>query len=91
MNVKDGDRLAAIAILEPSPNGNGEDADTVIAEADGEADQDPALAAVLPTHEEVEGSLVVADGDLEEELDPADDEELIADTDADSAEEPEHS
>ncbi len=44
MNLREGDRLAAIALLEPSPNGNGDDnGHTVVAEGDEE------LLAVLPT------------------------------------------
>jgi DNA gyrase subunit A len=43
MNLREGDRLAAIALLEPSPNGNGDDnGHTVIADGDEE------LLAVLP-------------------------------------------
>jgi DNA gyrase subunit A len=85
MNLRDGDRLAAIAILEPSPNGNGDDpADLEDAEADtedSEAVDDEALAA-LPSQSDVEASEAEAnaqdgddsDEDDDESLDPDDDE-----------------
>ena len=44
MNLREGDRLAAIALLEPSPNGNGDDnGHGVNAEGDEE------ILAALPT------------------------------------------
>jgi DNA gyrase subunit A len=72
MNVKDGDRVAAIAILEPSTNGNGDDdPDHVLAEEPLDAE---ALASAIPTTEAVEAEL-----SSEEE-----DEELVVDTDDDA-------
>src|SRR5581483_6736854 len=61
MNLRDGDRLAAMAILEPSPNGNGDepgDGEVVLGEEvvdDVEVVDEDALAA-LPTDSEVEAS-----------------------------------
>jgi len=43
MNLREGDRLAAIALLEPSPNGNGDDNDHGV-----EVQGDEELLAVLP-------------------------------------------
>jgi DNA gyrase subunit A len=69
MNLRDGDRLAAIAILEPSPNGNGDDHP-----GDAVGEEDEAVLAALPT--EVEE--VVDEDDAE-----AEDEEESEDADAD--------
>jgi DNA gyrase subunit A len=72
MNVKDGDRVAAIAILEPSTNGNGDDdPDHVLADEPLDAE---ALASAIPTTEALEAEL-----SSEEE-----DEELVVDTDDDA-------
>ncbi|MGI9145377.1 MAG: DNA gyrase subunit A [Chloroflexota bacterium] len=73
MNVRDGDRLAAIAILEPSPNGGDEGESTVIGE-------DGAPLDLLPADpvEDLE-----ADADEEEEEQDDDDEDV--DTDGDEA------
>jgi hypothetical protein len=62
MNLREGDRLAAIALLEPSPNGNGDDnGHTVVAEGDEE------LLAVLPS------AAAVAESELEEDDESAED------------------
>jgi DNA gyrase subunit A len=91
MNLRDGDRLAAIAILEPSPNGNGdddptaEDADLDDAEA-GAADtvDDEALAA-LPSQSEVAASEAEADAEAEAQAeDDADEDDESVDPDDES-------
>jgi DNA gyrase subunit A len=62
MNLREGDRLAAIALLEPSPNGNGDDnGHTVVAEGDEE------LLAVLPS------AAAAAESEIEEDDDSAED------------------
>src|SRR6195256_4147077 len=62
MNLREGDRLAAIALLEPSPNGNGDDnGHTVIAEGDEE------LLAVLPS------AAAAAEPEIEEDDESAED------------------
>jgi hypothetical protein len=73
MNVRDGDRLAAIAILEPSPNGGGDESESVTVDEDG------AVIEALPTD---------AAEDLVEEIDLADeDEDVEADVDEDEDQE----
>jgi DNA gyrase subunit A len=53
MNLREGDRLAAIALLEPSPNGNGDDSGH-----DVTAESDPEVLAALPaTTAEVEADI----------------------------------
>jgi DNA gyrase subunit A len=64
MNLREGDRLAAIAILEPSSNGNGDDHDEPRAE-DATAVDDEALAA-LPTRAEVAASEAEVQAEPEE-------------------------
>jgi len=63
MNLRDGDRLAAIAILEPSANGNGDDpaaSDADAADAEpADAVDDEALAA-LPSQADIEASAAEA-------------------------------
>jgi DNA gyrase subunit A len=85
MNLRDGDRLAAIALLEPQVNGNGGDNgdEGVSAVVEDDEESDPALAAALPTQSDIVASDLDADeaGDAEDE----EDEELIADTGEDSA------
>jgi DNA gyrase subunit A len=77
MNVKDGDRVAAIAILEPSTNGNGDDdPDHVLADEPLDAE---ALASAIPTTEAVEAEL-----SSEEQEEDEEDEELVVDTDDDA-------
>jgi DNA gyrase subunit A len=50
MNLREGDRLAAIAILEPSPNGNGDVPEDAADDAAIVVDeQDPEVLAALPT------------------------------------------
>ena len=58
MNVRDGDRLAAIAILEPSTNGGGDEGESAAVDDDG------AVLSVVPTDsaEDLEGEI-----DIEEE------------------------
>src|SRR5205807_8204054 len=67
MNLREGDRLAAIAVLEPSPNGNGDDnGHALMAEAD-----DDAVLAAVPTEP-------IAPAETEPELD---EDEADAETD----------
>jgi DNA gyrase subunit A len=69
MNLREGDRLAAIALLEPSPNGNGDDNEHgVVAEGNDEllAVLPPALAEVEAEIEEDDESAEDADDDTEE-------------------------
>jgi DNA gyrase subunit A len=77
MNLRDGDRLAAIAILEPSPNGNGDEDPSVVDadldantrdsdDADLETVDEDALAA-LPSRSEIEASEAEADAETEAE------------------------
>jgi hypothetical protein len=69
MNLREGDRLAAIALLEPSPNGNGDDnGHTVIAEDDEEL-----LAALPSATAEVEAE-TEADDDSAEDADTSEEE-----------------
>jgi DNA gyrase subunit A len=81
MNVKDGDRVAAIAILEPSVNGNGDDDPDHVPSADLED-----LASVIPTTAAVEAEL--ADEEDDDLASSEEDEELVVDTD-DDAKDPE--
>src|SRR5438477_3231343 len=74
MNLREGDRLAAIAILEPSPNGGGDEGSGLEASAqqpDEEPDEE-ALAA-LPTDEDVQNPAAEAFEDEDKEDDTADD------------------
>jgi DNA gyrase subunit A len=71
MNVRDGDRLAAIAILEPSPNGGGDEGQSVTVDEDG------AVIEALPT-DAAEDLVLVEEIDLEDE-----DEDAGADVDED--------
>ena len=79
MNVKDGDRVAAIAILEPSVNGNGDDDPDHVAAGEPVDLED--LASVIPTTEAVEAELASEQDDSSDE---DEDEELIVDTDDDA-------
>jgi DNA gyrase subunit A len=78
MNLRDGDRLAAIAILEPSPNGNGDDHP---GEPVGEEDE--AVLSALPTQVEE----VVDEGDDDDSEDEEEEESEDADPDSDEPEE----
>ncbi|HEV7664404.1 MAG TPA: DNA gyrase subunit A [Chloroflexota bacterium] len=89
MNVKEGDRLAAIAILEPEVNGNGGDDDSAVIDPDADTEADPALLAALPSAADAEASAAADDDDADDDEDE-DDEELVADTDDDSAAEHDH-
>ncbi len=97
MNLRDGDRLAAIALLEPSPNGNGDDPSGMDADADADAEDtedaedadveaidDDALAA-LPSPSDVEASEAEADAeddsDAEDEDDVDDDDDEVVEGD----------
>src|SRR5439155_23133406 len=74
MNLREGDRLAAIAILEPTPNGGGDEGSGLEASAkqpDEEPDEE-ALAA-LPTDEDVQNPAAEAFEDEDKEDDTADD------------------
>jgi DNA gyrase subunit A len=71
MNLRDGDRLAAIAILEPTSNGNGDDPEAAEVDADVEAVDDDALAA-LPSQSDIETS--EAEAAAEDSTDDDDDE-----------------
>jgi DNA gyrase subunit A len=68
MNVRDGDRLAAIAILEPSTNGGGDEGESVVVDDDG------VVIETLPTE--------TAD-DLEDETELEDEEDAEADSEPD--------
>src|SRR5947207_13879652 len=81
MNLREGDRLAAIAILEPSTNGNGDDngAESLADVAEETLDEE-ALAAV-PKQSDIE-----ADDDVEtgNEAEEEEQEEEVVDTDDDA-------
>jgi hypothetical protein len=85
MNLREGDRLAAIAILEPSTNGNGDDGSlgegsaSVEDSVEDEEEPDEEALAALPTQAEVDAS-----DEADEEDD--EDEELVVDTDDDAKE-----
>ena len=92
MNLREGDRLAAIAILEPTPNGGGDEGSGLEASAkqpDEEPDEE-ALAA-LPTQADAD-QLGASSSDLgeesEEESEDEDDEEKVVNT-SDDARDPE--
>jgi hypothetical protein len=80
MNLREGDRMAAIAILEPSTNGNGDaspdagDEDEPSAELEVE-DTDAEALAALPTAEDVAASEEDDRADLEEDDDAIDEDE----------------
>jgi DNA gyrase subunit A len=75
MNVKEGDRLAAIAILSPSANGDGNGGDdgqgaVASGEADAQAEEDAALEATLPAEAEADdddGNTSDAEAEVEED------------------------
>src|SRR5579864_7265685 len=85
MNLRDGDRLAAIAILEPSPNGDGGNGESISSDdepvdEDAVVDDDEALSA-LPTQADIDASVVEASAeDVIDEEESEDDEEVV-DTD----------
>jgi DNA gyrase subunit A len=89
MNLREGDRLAAIAILEPSPNGDGGSGEPVASDdepvdADSEVADDEALAA-LPTQADIDASEAEASAeDVTDEEEESEDEEEIVDTDDDA-------
>src|SRR5579859_5413873 len=78
MNVRDGDRLAAIAILEPSPNGNGEDEALIVGD-DDEGATTEVLAEVAA--DDLDAADVLEDDESEDDED--------AEPDVDEDEEPE--
>jgi len=83
MNLREGDRMAAIAILEPSPNGGGtDDEEAVVDGADEElvVDTDADALAALPTDADADD----ADDDASDDADEDEDEEAVADTAEDS-------
>ncbi len=89
MNLRDGDRLAAIAILEPSANGNGDDGPNgSVADADGDEEgdleADDEARAALPSQAEREASEAESTGDVDEDDD--EDETDLAGGDADERE-----
>jgi DNA gyrase subunit A len=72
MNLRDNDRLVAIAILEPSPNGNGDDhAGELVADDDGVLAAVPAEVAdvVDEVDDEDEDESEVADDDVDADAD----------------------
>src|SRR5207237_8801952 len=81
MNLREGDRLAAIAILEPSANGNGDDdgANGSAELSDVSAIDEEALAA-LPSQADVAASEAESEGEDEDD----EDEEEVVDTDDDA-------
>jgi DNA gyrase subunit A len=90
MNLRDGDRLAAIAILEPSPNGNGDDptaadAETAESDEDGEMveDVDEEALAALPTRSDIEASEAEANADAANDEDDDADDAAVDDDDED--------
>ncbi len=74
MNLREGDRLAAIAILEPSPNGGGDDSSGLEASAEEPEPDEEALVA-LPSDEDVQNLAAEASEEEfeDEEDDTADD------------------
>ena len=85
MNLREGDRLAAIAILEPTPNGGGDEGSGLEASAQ-EPDEEPdeeALAA-LPSDEDVQNLAAEAS---EEDIEDEDKEDDTADDASNSEEE----
>jgi DNA gyrase subunit A len=89
MNLRDGDRLAAIAILEPSSNGdNGNGAPLAGSSEEGAEDDesvsvDEEALAALPTQADVDASAAEADADDEAD-DEVEDEEEVVDDDSDA-------
>jgi DNA gyrase subunit A len=75
MNVRDGDRLAAIAILEPS-NGNGDDGESAVV-----ADDDDATIAALPTDASDDLDAAVDEEEDDQDVDADDDEDDDQDED----------
>ena len=75
MNVRDGDRLAAIAILEPSTNGGGDESESAVVDEDG------TVIEALPADADAED--LVAEPELEDEDAEAEDAEADADEDQD--------
>ena len=94
MNLREGDRLAAIAILEPSTNGNGngDDGGSASGAGEGEGEDEPEVEAEDVVDEEALAALPTqADAEaaaLADESSEADDEdeELVVDTDDDAKE-----
>jgi DNA gyrase subunit A len=78
MNLRDNDRLVAIAILEPSPNGNGDDPSS---EPLGE--EDAAVLAALPTEAE---QIADEDEDDDDAAEDEDEDEESEETDVESDE-----
>jgi hypothetical protein len=80
MNLRDGDRLAAIAILEPSTNGNGDDPDALDSPGVEVIDED--VLSALPSQSDIAASEAEAEDDVE---DVSDDEEDALDADDDAS------
>jgi hypothetical protein len=79
MNVREGDRLAAIAILEPTQNGGGTEPE-LLSDAPIATDESEGAAAALPAEaDEVEGTADVEGADTED----AEDTDEVADTEQD--------
>jgi DNA gyrase subunit A len=76
MNLRDGDRLAAIAILEPSTNGGGDESPSGLAE-----DIDEEVLAALPTQSDVAASEAEAAASEAEAGEDEEDEETVVDSD----------
>lgn len=87
MNLRDGDRLAAMAILEPSANGNGDDHGGEVVVGDDVVDDvevvDEDALSALPSQAEVEASEAEADADAADDEEEEDEEEVV-DTDDDA-------
>jgi hypothetical protein len=75
MNLRDGDRLAAIAILEPSTNGGGDESPSGLAE-----DIDEEVLAALPTQSDVAASEAEAAASDAEAGEDEQDEETVVDS-----------
>ncbi|MBV9135006.1 MAG: hypothetical protein JO318_20030 [Chloroflexi bacterium] len=92
MNLRDGDRMAAIAILEPSSNGDGDggngeptSSEDVSEDADSDVLDEEALAA-LPSQADIDASEAEAsaEDDDDSDADEQADEEEVVDTDDDA-------
>jgi len=92
MNLRDGDRMAAIAILEPSSNGDGDggngeptSSEDISEDADSDVLDEEALAA-LPSQADIDASEAEAsaEDDDDSDADEQADEEEVVDTDDDA-------
>src|SRR5579859_2931184 len=75
MNVRDGDRLAAIAILEPSTNGGGDEGDAATVDEDGAVLEAAPAEDLEEVETELEADDAAADTDSDEDEDEPDGED----------------